>query len=322
MATSTGPKTSAGKKTSSQNAVKHGLLAGKWLPPDEKAALEKLLFDLLGEYGPATATRQIMIERIALGMTKLRRLHVMEDAMHASARITNINRKRAGEPEFKWVDDDLLEAGALPPIEAWGLLARYQTALNRQISKAIGELLALKQVEAQRISATVPQLAVVAPPSQGIPATKEGASNLVRGGPLAGKWLAAEDRVSLDELVRELRLEYLPMTATHHIMIERIAMTITKNRRLHALEDALHETARVHAKRMQERGHARFNGMEPELAQAIAIPNVGVLAMLSQYQASLDREISKSIGELLQIKLVAIPGGVTTPAALSAATGG
>ena len=85
-----------------------------------------------------------MIERIALAMTKLRRLHVMEDALHAAARVQASKAKDAGEARYKFVPDELVEGGAVPPLEVWGLVARYQTSLNRQISETIGELMLLK----------------------------------------------------------------------------------------------------------------------------------------------------------------------------------
>lgn len=150
---STGPRTEIGKATSSKNAVKHGLLAGKYLPIEEKDALEKLVSDLTEEYQPATATQFLMIERIGMAMTKLRRLHVIEDALHASARAHASAMKKSGAVESRWIPEDLVEAVAVPPLEVWSLVGRYQTSLSRQISKSVGELLVLKGTVAVSVEA-------------------------------------------------------------------------------------------------------------------------------------------------------------------------
>jgi hypothetical protein len=136
----TGPTTPKGKKTVSRNAFKHGLRASKWLTTEEQADHSQLLKALLEEHAPQTATEHLMIERIAMSMTKLGRLQRIEDAMYAKAKWdleNSIVTPRSGRAPMA------LDA-AMPPIKLLDPLARYQTSLERQISKSIGELLTLK----------------------------------------------------------------------------------------------------------------------------------------------------------------------------------
>lgn len=137
----TGPTSPKGKQKVSGNALKHGLRAQKWLNPDEKRDFEALARDLTAEYQPATATEWLMVERIAIGMTKLRRLQRVEDAMYAKARweISNLI-----VPHSRGLDLQLAIESTMPPIKILDTLARYQTSLDRQVSKAIGELILLK----------------------------------------------------------------------------------------------------------------------------------------------------------------------------------
>ena len=135
----TGPATPKGKSRVASNAVKHGLRASKWMSADETADYNYISAALEEEHQPQTATERLTIERIAMAMTKLRRLQRVEDAMYEKAR---------------WdVDNPFLPSGrkppmakeaALPPIKVLDTLNRYQTTLERQISKSIGELLVLK----------------------------------------------------------------------------------------------------------------------------------------------------------------------------------
>lgn len=137
---STGPRTPAGKKNVSRNALKHGLRATKWMSEEEESDYHAILTALAQEHDPQTPTEELTIERIAMGMTKLRRLQRVEDAMYAKAR-WEIRNPIADFPSRR---APMAEDAVIPPIKLLDSLARYQTTLERQISKAIGELLVLK----------------------------------------------------------------------------------------------------------------------------------------------------------------------------------
>ena len=147
MAGKTGPTSEAGKATSSRNATKHGLRASKWLSPKEKADFEALVTDLEAEYQPSTATQRILVERIATCVGKLRRLQGIEDALFVKARAHDADWEYRFHPENAAHNIDRIEAAAMPPSPQLDTVVRYQTTLDRQLSKAIGELMVLKDRE-------------------------------------------------------------------------------------------------------------------------------------------------------------------------------
>lgn len=63
---STGPRTAAGKCSSSRNSTKHGLASGVLLIPGENAAdFDALLADLLDDHQPANRTETLLINQMA-----------------------------------------------------------------------------------------------------------------------------------------------------------------------------------------------------------------------------------------------------------------
>jgi hypothetical protein len=316
MGRSTGPTSSAGKAHSAQNARKHGLRATKTVAPDEEEAVESLVRDLELEYGPPNATVSLTIERVAMDMTRLRNLDVMENAMFAAARIQVTNAKRDGAPQFKWVPDALLQAAAVPPLNPWRLLHRYQTELNRRISKGLGELIALRERARTRDGASGRDSLGAANTRTEVTRVKGNAPAQVKArrhpySALSGKWLPPNQAEALSGLLATLRTEYSPGTATEHILIERLAMAMSKRRRVYLLQEDVRAVAQLHAKRMHERGHQRFAGMDAELAQAIAVPEVQLWDLLVQHEGALDREISRTTGELMHIQDAAAATSIT-----------
>lgn len=151
MAGKTGPTSPQGKAKVSGNAVKHGLRSNRWMSPDETESFETLVADLEREYQPSSATQRILLERIAMCTTKLRRLHLIEDARFFRAREDEVRTKLARYPSSSALNLEQVEAGALPPLALLETLSRYQTTLDRQLSKAIGELMVLKANEIAKL---------------------------------------------------------------------------------------------------------------------------------------------------------------------------
>jgi RPA family protein len=144
MTGKTGPTSSAGKTKVSRNAVKHGLRASKWLSPEEQSDFAALAADLHDEYQPSSATQRILVERIAMCMSKLRRLHAIEDALFHKARIGAVEIHHKFHANEMGTSIEEIQASAMPNLKQVDVLARYQTTLDRQLSKAIGELMVLK----------------------------------------------------------------------------------------------------------------------------------------------------------------------------------
>jgi hypothetical protein len=76
---STGPKTSNGKATVSQNALKHGLLANDVLLPNENPeALTELSEGIREEYKPVGVFESVLVDRIVALIWRLRRCPKIE----------------------------------------------------------------------------------------------------------------------------------------------------------------------------------------------------------------------------------------------------
>ena len=85
---STGPISIRGKKSSSQNAIKHGLTSvdPSTLPKSEQTEFQLTLEALQDEYQPQTATEIIMVERVAILFQKMKRLQRIENTLFESAK--------------------------------------------------------------------------------------------------------------------------------------------------------------------------------------------------------------------------------------------
>lgn len=85
---STGPVTLDGKKASSQNAIRHGLLSAKLLLDDEDPTEFQALFSYLSHsLSPVGAMEEILVERIAIAIWRQRRLVRSEGASLSLSRL-------------------------------------------------------------------------------------------------------------------------------------------------------------------------------------------------------------------------------------------
>lgn len=116
---STGPKTPEGKEKSKLNAVKHGFTA-RYFPAVIQAGtaeweeLEAVRKDFLDHYQPVNPVEQLLLEKISIEYMRYRRLVEREQQFcvrHPGYFLEIVNK-----------------------------LARYQTAINRQLFEAIEEL--------------------------------------------------------------------------------------------------------------------------------------------------------------------------------------
>ena len=117
---STGPKSDEGKAKSSLNRLSHGLTSNATIVADEDPEeFIALLYDLMGEYEPATPTEQILVEKMALNQwLSLRGFRLQGEAFL----------------DLKLMSDSF----AIP--KTLGLLIRYQTSAERTFHKAHNEL--------------------------------------------------------------------------------------------------------------------------------------------------------------------------------------
>ena len=142
----TGPTTPKGKATSSRNAIKTGLHASGWIDEQEELEYHALFHNLCIEYNAKNTTLLLQIERMATTMLKMRRLQKIEAALFQKAR--NLAEIRAKErqsiPSLANQDPEqailIAQLAAMPDMDRLATLQRYQTSLDRQLSKVIGEI--------------------------------------------------------------------------------------------------------------------------------------------------------------------------------------
>jgi hypothetical protein len=117
---STGPKTPEGKAKSSLNRLSHGFASNaRIIPGEDPEQFKGLLFDLVNEYQPATATEQILVEEMVTNRwLSLRAFRLQGEAFL----------------------DLKAPAGTFVLPKDLGLLIRYQTSAERAFHKAHNEL--------------------------------------------------------------------------------------------------------------------------------------------------------------------------------------
>ena len=142
----TGPTSPKGKATSSRNAIKTGLHASGWIDQHEELEYQALFDNLCIEYNAKNTTLLLQIERMASTMVKMRRLQKIESALFQKARgLAEIRAKEKqsisslanANPEKTIL---IAQLAAMPDMDRLATLQRYQTSLDRQLSKVIGEI--------------------------------------------------------------------------------------------------------------------------------------------------------------------------------------
>ncbi len=152
---STGPKTAAGKKRVSRNAVRHGFFS-KFLLIQHRDGNENqneyndFYTDVRKHYQPVGWLEEIWVEKITVGSWRLRRLirceagqidraltgHSYELQQSKVDDLADPDSASSRDPEM----DALTDHFFLPDKEELDRLLRYEAMVNRQLNHAMGEL--------------------------------------------------------------------------------------------------------------------------------------------------------------------------------------
>jgi hypothetical protein len=137
---STGPVSESGKQASSQNAIRHGLIAkAVVLKVESMERFQELLASLVEEFQPATATEHALVETMAVARWRLMRNWML---------LTALLEDEAGRQDPQAGNEPMLAAMAFRTLadssRALQLLQRYETSLDRQYSRALNNLLKLR----------------------------------------------------------------------------------------------------------------------------------------------------------------------------------
>jgi hypothetical protein len=130
---STGPKTEAGKQTSSRNSVKHGMLAR--VIPVETEGFSELLTGLYESLRPQDELQRFLVDQIAHCIVRLQRSAACEQRWLGTDRPVTLpsgfayagEESPAGSPAARI--DEFLRA------KHCQILIRYEAACNRQIQR-------------------------------------------------------------------------------------------------------------------------------------------------------------------------------------------
>jgi hypothetical protein len=147
---STGPKTPSGKRNSSRNAMKHGLLARAVLIDGEsRERFDELLISIHKEFQAETPTECALVEKMAVSQWRLLRLWTME-----SAGIIHEMRRQADS----MVGEDT-PTRAMLAMRSLGdnsthleLINRYEHRFDRQHHRALQALTRLRDQKKRRKS--------------------------------------------------------------------------------------------------------------------------------------------------------------------------
>ena len=127
---STGPRSEAGKETSSRNSTRHGLTSRRGvLDSEDQPEFDQLLMELLQEYDPQTPTERELVDEIADQSWRLRRASKIETGLF----------NKAGD-DFQAVSADLDK------------IRRYRTSIERAWHKAIEQIRKIQKQPAKPVT--------------------------------------------------------------------------------------------------------------------------------------------------------------------------
>lgn len=148
--TATGPRTVEGKRRSSRNALRHGLLARELvLEGESRGQFDALASRLVEHLSPVGELEHLLVERVASCVWRLRRLLLVEAQLVRRLRRDPFDdAENDGEVGLAWLRRDDLLAN----------VSRYEVTLERSLYRAVHEL---ERLQAARRGQAVPVPQVV-----------------------------------------------------------------------------------------------------------------------------------------------------------------
>ena len=147
---STGPKTDSGKTRSSQNALKHGLLANDAvLPGEDPADFDRHLSSFEDTYLPRNRVEKEIVRQIADVSWRMQRLSRIETAVIAAG-IDNTNRLYPDPvPEGRRGQTHALGRAMLTRTKLLDNLARYDGRLSRRFFRGVELMINIRREDRQ-----------------------------------------------------------------------------------------------------------------------------------------------------------------------------
>jgi len=134
-----GPKTPDGKVRSSQNAIRHGLLARSVVMENESAAdFDTVRREMFDYFQPQASVEVALVEEMAAAFWKLRRLWAIE-----TAALNNELKNHEHDDEVQRIAASFTSLAAHPS-NILLLVHRYETRLHMMYQRALHNLLLLR----------------------------------------------------------------------------------------------------------------------------------------------------------------------------------
>ena len=151
---STGPRTPEGKQRSSQNALKHGLLAAdSVIPGEDPAEFDRHLTLFENAYVPKNYIEREIVRQIADAAWRMQRLSRIETtAITVAMARRRKHRLRYGQEsalEGHEADLELLGASMLDDTKLLNNLGRYDAHLSRRFYRAVEMMMKIRRQEAK-----------------------------------------------------------------------------------------------------------------------------------------------------------------------------
>jgi hypothetical protein len=155
-----GPKTDAGRRRSSMNALRHGITGQVTTMTDEdRAAHDQLSQALIKDLAPDGAMEIQLAQRIATDSWRLNRISAIEDNLFALGQLQNAGQACPDVPE---IDAALISARVFTlESKQLQLLTLYEQRINRSIQKNLAILQCLQTTRKAEREATIKEAAAL-----------------------------------------------------------------------------------------------------------------------------------------------------------------
>src|ERR1700689_176574 len=157
---SSGPKSETGRKTSSMNALRHGLTGQVTTMTDEdRAAHDQFSKALMKDLAPEGAMETQLAQRVATDSWRLNRASAIEDNLFALGQLQN-----AGQacPDVPQIDAALISARVFTlESKQLQLLTLYEQRINRSIQKNLAILQSLQATRKEEREAAMKEAAAL-----------------------------------------------------------------------------------------------------------------------------------------------------------------
>lgn len=156
-----GPRTNAGKAAASQNAFKGGMTLNGLINESEQALYAALIGQLRAEYAPRGVTLSLLLQGFAMALVKRQRQDRVESALYEKAQVTaahvaaqpvahSFASYLPSTPEGQARARKIMVDAAMPEMQRVDAVARYGTALDRQIARLLAQIKTQREMDDER----------------------------------------------------------------------------------------------------------------------------------------------------------------------------